>query len=207
MRTVLFIFSLACMMLPASAWSGGLDDLKHFYSETQTFSADFSQDVFDDNSKLLESSSGSFMIARPGRFRWHYVSPSEQLIIGDGQQVWIYDVELEQATQRKSVNAVAGTPAMLLSGTGDLEEDFELQELDSVKGVDWVKMVPRQTDAGFIEIAVGFSGGRIAMIILRDSFGHTTRITLRNMSETIEIKEDTFTFSPPEGVDVIREGE
>ena len=207
MKKLLFAFSMIAMFAYAPAWCSGLDDLQNFFDNTQSFSARFTQEVFDDDKKLLESSSGNFIIARPGRFRWHYELPSEQLIIGDGLQVWIYDVELEQATHRKSANAIAGTPAMLLSGKGELEKNFQLEELEPQQGMERVRMLPRQTDAGFTEIVAAFSNGLLKTILLRDSLGHTTRISLSNITEDIEIKENTFSFDPPEGVDVIREGE
>jgi chaperone LolA len=207
MKKLLFAFSMIAMFVSAPAWCSGLDELKDFFDNTQSFTANFTQEVFDDDNKLMESSSGNFIIARPGRFRWHYESPSEQLIIGDGLQIWIYDVELEQATHRKSVDAIAGTPAMLLSGQGDLEENFQLEELESQQGMQRVRMLPRQTDAGFTEIQAAFSDGLLKSILLRDSLGHTTRIILSNITEGIEIKENTFSFEPPEGVDIIREGE
>ena len=108
------------LLISESIYASGLDDLLRFYNEIRSYSASFEQKVVDENLKLLESSDGEFSIQRPGKFRWHYTNPSEQLIVGDGKEVWIYDVELEQITHRQSDAAVSQTPAMLLSGEGDL---------------------------------------------------------------------------------------
>jgi len=145
-------------------------------------------------------------IQRPGKFYWHYATPSEQLIVGDGKQVWIYDVELEQITHRQSEAALTQTPAMLLSGKGDLAETFILEDAGQRDGLDWVRMIPKSRDSGFTDIHIGFSGGSLQLLEMQDSFGQTTQVRFKNVKENSDIPEQTFTFTPPAGVDVIEEG-
>jgi chaperone LolA len=198
--------SILFMLLSPVVLGGGLDDLERFYSNIKTYTAAFEQEVMDEYLNLLEASGGKFTIKRPGKFYWHYTSPSEQMIIGDGRQVWIYDVELEQATQRNADMAVTQTPASLLSGVGELDDHFTLQELGEMEDLNWVRMLPKQSDSGFIDVQIGFSDGRLQQLILRDSFGQTTRMQFTNIQEDIDIDEQIFSFNPPQGVDVIREG-
>ncbi|GBE09393.1 outer-membrane lipoprotein carrier protein precursor [bacterium BMS3Bbin11] len=193
------------LLISESVFASGLDDLQRFYSGIKSYSASFEQTVRDEKMNLLEASSGELSIQRPGKFRWHYTAPSEQLIVGDGKQVWIYDVELEQITHRQSDAAVTQTPAMLLSGEGDLAKNFILEDAGRHDGLDWVRMIPKNRDSGFTDIHIGFSSGSLKLLELQDSFGQTTQMRFNNVKENSDIPEKTFTFTPPPGVDVIEE--
>jgi outer membrane lipoprotein carrier protein len=193
------------LLISESIYASGLDDLQRFYNEIRSYTASFEQKVMDENLKLLESSDGEFSIERPGKFRWHYTNPSEQLIVGDGKQVWIYDVELEQITHRQSDVAVSQTPAMLLSGEGDLGENFILEDAGQHEGLDWVRMIPKSRDSGFTDVHIGFADGKLQLLEMKDSFGQLTRMNFNNIKENIDIPEEIFTFIPPPGVDVIEE--
>jgi chaperone LolA len=205
MKIILISATVFFLLISNSIHASGLDDLQRFYNEIKSYSASFEQKVVDENMKLLEASSGEFSIERPGKFRWHYTNPSEQLIIGDGKQVWIYDVELEQITHRQSDAAVSQTPAMLLSGEGDLGENFILEDAGQYDGMDWVRMIPKSKDSGFTDVRIGFAGGKLQLLEMKDSFGQTTRMNFRNIEENVDIPEEKFTFVPPPGVDVIEE--
>ena len=205
MKIILISATLFFLLISNSIHASGLDDLQRFYSEIKSYSASFEQKVVDENMKLLEASDGEFSIERPGKFRWHYINPSEQLIIGDGKQVWIYDVELEQITHRQSDVAVSQTPAMLLSGQGDLGENFILEDAGQYEGLDWVRMIPKSKDSGFTDVRIGFSNGKLQLLEMKDNFGQSTRMNFMNVEENIDIPEEKFTFVPPPGVDVIEE--
>lgn len=205
MKIILISATVFFLLISNSIHASGLDDLQRFYNEIKSYSASFEQKVVDENMKLLEASSGEFSIERPGKFRWHYTNPSEQLIIGDGKQVWIYDVELEQITHRQSDAAVSQTPAMLLSGEGDLGENFILEDAGQYDGMDWVRMIPKSKDSGFTDVRIGFAGGKLQLLEMKDSFGQSTRMTFSNIVENIDIPEEKFRFAPPPGVDVIEE--
>jgi len=205
MKIILTVSIAIPLLISASSFASGLEDLQRFYSEIKSFSASFEQTVRDEKLNLLEASSGELSIKRPGKFRWHYARPSEQLIVGDGRQVWIYDVELEQITHRQSDAAVTQTPAMLLSGVGDLTENFILEDAGQRDGLDWVRMIPKNRDSGFTEILIGFSGGSLQLLEMQDSFGQTTQMRFKNVIENSDIPDQTFTFTPPPGVDVIEE--
>lgn len=205
MKTMSYVLTVFLLLTHASVYADGLSDLQRFYNEIKSYSASFEQVVVDENLRLLEASSGEFSIERPGKFRWHYATPSEQLIIGDGRQVWIYDVELEQITHRTSDAAVSQTPAMLLSGKGNLDDSFILEDAGQHDGLDWVRMIPKSGDSGFTDVRIGFLKGKLQLLEMKDSFGQSTRMDFKNIKENIDIPEELFTFTPPSGVDVIEE--
>jgi len=206
MKPLKFPVAVFFLLISNSIYASGLNDLQRFYSEIKSYSASFEQTVMDEKLSLLEASSGELSIQRPGKFYWHYATPSEQLIVGDGKQVWIYDVELEQITHRQSEAAVTQTPAMLLSGEGDLAETFILEDAGQRDGLDWVRMIPKSRDSGFTDIHIGFFSGSLQLLEMQDSFGQTTQIRFKNVKENSDIPEQTFSFTPPAGVDVIEEG-
>lgn len=179
--------------------------LERFFNDVHTYTAHFQQVVLDEGLNILQESSGTLSIERPGKFRWDYDTPYQQQIVGDGKKVWIYDVELQQVTVRRMTAALGSTPALLLAGKAGLKRHFAVTDLGHQGKLDWVKMVPKIRDGGFEDIRIGFENGVIRSLELVDGFGQTTRITLSDASENKKIDPKRFSFVPPKGVDVITE--
>ena len=193
------------MLASTVAYATGTQDLHRFFNNINSYSASFEQIVLDENQELLDQSAGIFWIERPGRFRWEYTEPSEQIIVGTGNAVWIHDVELEQVTYRKSAEAISHTPAALLAGEGDLEASFQLEDMGKQDEIDRVRMLPNNKDSGFTEIRVGFVNGQLRQLELLDTFDQTTRMRFTDIQENVNIPAETFRFTPPAGVDVVED--
>ncbi len=189
----------------ASAAKTGPEDLRRFFKDVQSFTARFNQVVLDESLNMLQESSGTLWIQRPNRFRWNYDAPFEQQIVGDGKKIWVYDVELRQVTVRAMSGGLGNTPAILLAGRGTLDEDFYVKSLGTQGKLDWLQLIPKSKDGGFEDIRVGFDKGKLRVLEMIDGFGQTTRITLRNAAENVDINPDKFVFKAPPGVDVVRE--
>jgi len=198
---VLFVLSFASLAAQAAA----TQDLQRFFNKVQRYSARFDQVTLDEAMNPIQESSGNLWIQRPGKFRWNYTVPYEQQIVGDGKQVWVYDVELKQAAVRRMEGALGATPAILLSGKGALEGVFVIKDLGHQGELDWVQLTPKKNDGGFENIRIGFEKGKIRTLEMIDGFGQTTRVTLRDAQENTQISADKFSFKPPVGVDVITE--
>lgn len=197
---------LALISACSVALADAMGQVNHFFNEVQTYSARFEQVVLDEGFNPIEESSGTVLIKRPGRFRWDYEPPTEHRIISNGDRVWTYDVELEQVTVRSLQEAVGGTPAGLLAGGADIEEEFDVTDLGEVNGpLYWVRMAPKSEDVGFEDIRIGFEDGRLRVMELVDGLGQTTRITMTDGVENRSIEDARFEFTPPDGVDVIDE--
>ncbi len=197
----LVVFFLCCTTAQASA----TQDLHRFFNQVQRYSARFDQVTLDEAMSPIQESSGNLWIERPGKFRWNYTVPYEQHIVGDGQEVWVYDVELKQAAVRRMEGALGATPAILLSGKGVLESVFVIKDLGRQGELDWLLLTPKKNDGGFEKIRIGFGKGKILTLEMVDGFGQTTRVTLRDAKENVQIDASKFKFKPPAGVDVIRE--
>lgn len=199
------IAALFIVFFGTTAQAAATQDLQRFFSKVQRYSARFDQVTLDEAMNPIQESSGNLWIERPGKFRWNYTVPYEQLIVGDGKQVWVYDVELKQAAVRRMQGALGATPAILLSGKGALEGIFTIKDLGHQGALDWVQLTPKKNDGGFEIIRIGFEKGKIRTLEMVDGFGQTTRVTLRDAQENIQISADKFSFKPPAGVDVITE--
>ena len=181
------------------------NDLQRFFSDVQSYTAKFSQVVLDESFNLLQESSGTLWIQRPDKFRWDYDIPFEQHIVGDGERIWVHDVELQQVTVRRVSGGLGATPALLLAGRGKLDENFSVNSLGLQGQLEWTQLIPKNKDGGYEEIRVGFENGRIRILEMIDGFGQTTRIALRDANENVEINAGKFVFEPPPGTDVVGE--
>ena len=148
---------------------------------------------------------GSFVFRRPGRFRWVYEPPVDQLIVGDGERVWIYDRGLEQVTVRKLAGALGSTPAALLAGSADIEKAFELSDAGAQDGLEWLLARPREPEAGFERIRIGFGPEGLRAMELTDHFGQTTVLRFSSLVRNPKVDAKEFRFDPPKGADVLGE--
>jgi len=203
MRFLFLLLSL-CFLSPA-ARADSLERFKSFLRDTKSARADFEQQVYGREGKVTQASKGSFVFQRPGRFRWTYERPLDQLIVGDGERVWIYDRDLNQVTVRKISKALGSTPAALLAGSGDIEKAFELSDAGSRDGLEWLDAKPRDADAGFERIRMGFGQAGLAAMELTDNFGQTTRLRFSNLQRNPKVDPAEFRFEPPKGADVLGE--
>ena len=199
--------ALFCLLavLASVAGAATVDELKAMLRETTTARAHFAQMVLDKNLKMLQQSTGSMQFARPGKFRWEYDKPYEQVIVGDGSRVWIYDKDLNQVTVRKFDTALGSSPAALLAGSNDIDQSYQLTATGSQDGLDWIEAVPRSQDTAFEKIRLGFSKSGLEAMELRDQFGQVTVIKFSAIERNARLSADAFSFAPPKGADVIRE--
>ena len=181
----------------------GSNELQRFLDGLDSLQADFEQVVLDETGTPIERARGRLVLARAGRFRWDYQEPYPQLIVADGQHVWVYDSELAQVTVKELDEAVGDTPTLLLTGGSSLEEHFLLRSVGKREGLEWVSLKPKSSDVSFSEIRVGLERGELTRMELFDSFGQTTKMYFHNIVKNDRVRADLFSFSPPDGVDVI----
>ena len=192
--------------IAAPAQASSLEQFRSFVSGTQSARAAFEQKVYDKGGKLTQEAKGSFVFQRPGRFRWVYDKPADQVIVGDGERVWIYDRELNQVTVRKLSAALGSTPAALLSGSADVAKAFEMSDAGSRDGLEWLQAVPRDREAGFDRMRIGFgAAGELQAMELVDHFGQTTVLRFSKVVRNPKVDAKEFRFDPPKGADVLGE--
>jgi len=189
------------LSLPADASS--LDSLKTFLSEVKSGKAHFRQLVLDQKMTTVQESSGTMLFSRPGKFRWVYEKPYEQLIVGDGVKLWMYDVDLKQVVVKQMDRAIGSSPAALLAGSNEIELHFDLKDLGRRGSLDWLEATPKDKESSFESVRMGFSTKGLDVMELRDHFSQTTVIRFSDIERNPKIPPGAFTFAPPKGVDVI----
>lgn len=199
--------ALAVLLAPAPAGATAVARLEAFLAEVRALRARFEQEVLDERGASAQRSSGTLAVLRPGRFRWDYREPYRQLIVADGERLWIYDEDLAQVTVRPQAEALTRTPLQILTtGVGGALEGFRVRELGLRGGLEWVELRPDgAADRGeFERILVGFDGPRLARMELVDAFGQTVRLRFEAVERNPELDPALFRFEPPPGVDVVR---
>jgi len=227
--SLVFLLALAA---PLTAHADAVGKLKNFIATVRTAQANFTQEVLDAKGRRIQAASGTMQFARPGKFRWSYRKPYEQIMVGDGVRFWLYDVDLNQVTVKKLDAALGGSPAALLSGSHEIERDFylknagcepraaaehsqaashvEAEQIDSCgsqnDGLEWLEARPKSQDTSFESIRMAFDAhSDLAVMELRDKFGHVTLLHFSDLMRNPKFPPELFKFSPPKGADVLGE--
>lgn len=205
MARALLGFVLTTALAAGAAHGAALDQLKAFLDGTRSARAVFAQTVASKSGRQAQKASGTMEFARPGRFRWTYDKPYYQLIVGDGERLWVYDRDLNQVTVKKLGQALGASPAALLAGDNELERNFDLRDDGRSEGLDWIEATPKGADASFERVRIGFQGNLPRVMELRDSFGQTTTLLFNQFERNPALDAGLFRFTPPAGADVVGE--
>jgi outer membrane lipoprotein carrier protein len=196
---LLTIFCCSTAMSEPSA----RQQLDNFLTGLHTLQADFRQTLLDEQTNGNQFASGTFYLSRPGRFRWDYDIPNKQYILADGRSIWLVEEDLDQVTQRSQKSALKGTPAQLLAGSGELDDEFKAMELGARLGMNWLELSPKDEDAQFARITLGFRENNLASMEMIDKFGQITRFSFTNTQRNLQLDQDLFRFIPPPGYDIL----
>lgn len=198
---------VAAMLFAAlDAHASAIEKLQTFVAATHSAQANFTQVVEDKNGKRIQSASGTMQFERPGKFRWVYKKPYEQIIVGDGKKFWMYDADLNQVTVKKLDAALGSSPAALLSGSNEIERDFALKNIDDKDGLEWLQATPKSADTSFQKILMAFNAkSELVVMELHDAFGHHTVLSFSELKNNPSFGAQQFKFVPPKGADVLGE--
>jgi len=199
--------SVLCAMclLGHEVWAASAQEqLQGFVTQVQAATGKFSQYTVGTQGQTKPAQTGQFAFQRPGRFKWDVLKPYAQQIVSDGQQLFQFDPDLNQVTVRKVDQAIGSSPAAILFGSGSLEQSFTVTALQDKDGLSWLRAKPRNGEAGFVHVDLGFSGSLPARIVLLDAFGQSTHIELSDLVSNPRLAAEVFRFVAPPGADVVR---
>ncbi|HTR07113.1 MAG TPA: outer membrane lipoprotein chaperone LolA [Paraburkholderia sp.] len=221
-RRALFVALGASLFVVSQAWASGTDQLKQFVSQVHAARGNFVQrevkappsttnaanasDAVATAVLNAKTSSGTFVFSRPGKFIWSYEKPYQQLLQSDGENLYVYDKDLNQVTERKLGGALGASPAAILFGSNDLEKNFTLSDAGVKNGIDWLELIPKSKDTQFKSVGIGFRDGNLEAMELHDVFGNVTLLTFSNIEKNPSLPASTFKFVRPKGADVITGG-
>jgi outer membrane lipoprotein carrier protein len=200
------LLTACAIALPVLAHASALDQFKSFVATTHAAKGEFTQRLVKTGSspKTSNPSTGTFVFARPGKFIWIYQKPYEQLLQADGEKLYIYDKDLNQVTIKKLGSALGSSPAAILFGSNDLEQNFALKEAGTRDGLEWLEATPKAKDTTFDKIEIGLRNGAPEAMELRDSFGQLSLLSFRKFEKNPALTAEQFRFVVPKGVDVFQ---
>jgi len=199
----LLLLTGAAALSEATSEDDGRRLVDEFVDDVATFQGRFEQALIDADGQVVEQTTGILEIQRPGQFRWSYVEPYEQWLVADGVNIWSYDVDLAQVTVKPQAEALANTPALLLSGAEGALEQFEYQGSYVETVTTWVRLAPKNTDSGFMRVELGFVENTLSRMVFFDNLEQTTLVDLRDVVVNEPIDPARFEFLVPEDVDVV----
>lgn len=205
-RTARILAFVAAACFAGGAFAGARESLDRFTSDLRGLEGRFVQRVYDGRGRVKESSSGRVALSAPRQFRWEYAEPYPQLIVADGSKVWVYDPDLEQVTVQPQGTEERNSPLAALIEPGRLDRDYIVEEAGDSEGLQWLAISPKgEEDAGFQSARLGFGAGGLARMEVIDALGQRTEIAFSGWRKNPSFAAGTFTFDPPEGVDVVGE--
>ncbi|MBT8435695.1 MAG: outer membrane lipoprotein chaperone LolA, partial [Gammaproteobacteria bacterium] len=198
---LLLIALLTGLSMPA--WAEDAEQrLKTALKNMDNLSAEFKQTLLDEDKNIVQQSSGTLALQRPGKFAWIYTEPFEQRIIADGSELWVYDVELDQVTVKPMDASISNAPIMILMKETDVTQQFKVIEVGQRKFLYWIELKPQAQDLEYQRIFIGLEDGNLRAMELQDQFGQSTQIVFDNLRVGVVHNPATFKFVPPDGVDV-----
>jgi len=189
----------------AEALASGRDQFQAFVDTTHSARAVFTQSVVSKSGRKAQVSQGTFAFSRPGKFRWTYEKPYEQLMVGDGDRLWIFDKDLNQVSVKKLGLAIGSSPAALLAADAAAEKHFVIVDAGSSEGMELIEATPRSQDGGFERVRLGFRNNLPQLMEVHDNFGQVTTLRFERFERNPALAPGLFRFVPPKGADVVTE--
>ena len=205
------LITLFASSVQAQTHADGIAQLKQFLSEVQSAEGEFEQQQLrppragEDKPKVLRKSSGRYVFKRPGLFLWETQKPFTQKVISNGQQILVWDSDLNQLSIRPIARGLAASPAALLFGEQALENHFDLISGGEKRGMYWVELKPKDAaPQNYVRLGLGFSDGLPRALELHDNFGVVTIIGLGKMRTNINVDAKQFKFEPPKNAEILQ---
>jgi outer membrane lipoprotein carrier protein len=199
---------LAGLLLAVQLKVSAADALEELVQKTRgisSYQARFNQKIKDQFDNLKDQSEGDFILQKPFKFIWHTQSPYEQKIVSDGENLWTFDIDLDQVNIQTLNKALGNTPVFLLEAdAATLANTFVVNKLQSGDDVaQTFELKPKQAGYAFERMLVLFKADRLQEILLYDTLGQKTIVDFSDIKVNQPLDPDVFNFKIPQGVDVV----
>ena len=187
-----------------------LEQVQERYLEMQSFQGNFQQTTIIESEARRASASGMIAYQRPGKMRWEYQEPDPQLLVTDGNTLWLYDHLLENVTIQELAVVTDGTALAFLLGAGELTDDFTQRRmqnslLDPDKSWKVLELVPNreQSVIEFLQLGVDSESGNLEALLFKDNSGSVRIIEFEALSYNVGFSEGFFSFEIPPGMEAV----
>ena len=194
-----------CLIIVQASSANNNNPLQYFLTDLNTLEAKFFQTLINENGDKLEKTEGILYLKTPGSFFWHYQKPYEQKIISNGNKLWIFDEDLEQVTIKNIDNKIEQTPAGIILGNQSIKEHFVQVNMGIIDSYDWIELTPKDLDAQYKSIKIGFNNDNLGMMIIVDNLEQITRIDFADAKKNIKLSSEIFNFIVPDNIDIFDE--
>lgn len=190
--------------LAMTAKAEPIEQLQQFNREIKSASGDFNQKILSKSGTVKKSSSGTFIFSRPGKFRWTYSTPYEQILVSNGKNLTIFDKDLNQVTTRSLGSSIDYSPADILFGNTDLSKNFTLTASGVKDGREWLSAIPKTKSSNFIKVNIGMLNGVPNAMELYDTLGQVTVLTFSNFKKNSGAAASSFNFTAPVNASIVK---
>ena len=195
--------------------------LQETYDKISNLSAEFRQMTFMKMSRRARHGAGSVVFQKPGRMRWDYSSPAQQVLVCDGQTFYMYfAMEKQMMVVSADQYLKSDVTYSFFAGTGNILRDFDVlppdedvKKTETAEGTEKpqggksiiIKLVPRNShpQIDYIHLWTEDSTFLTDRIQIVDHFGSVTDLFFTNIKVDQEIPAGRFTFIPPPGTEII----
>ena len=195
--------ALAATIAPANEAGPARSELEQFAGELERFQADFTQTVRTQDGRVQDRAQGQVWLQSPDMLRWVYTGEFPEIIVADGDNIWIYDEALEQVTVKPQSDQVNSSPLMILTDVDQLDTQFQVTELGDFEEMLLLELKSLDSESEFERILLGLVPGGIRMMAMEDAFGQRTEVYFENVIMNPAADPDLYKFTPPAGVDVV----
>jgi len=203
---LLVLISLVIFGLNTNVYAS--NPVSKYFTGIKSFRVSFTQKLIEEDNIKAKESSGLLIVQNPDKFYLEYTKPDKLIYVADGKKLWAYDEELEQVIVKSQSNILVNTPAMILSQPQDIEKKYTVSKIGKEEGIVKFRLTPKQKDSTFEYIIIGFIKNDLKILEMIDNFGQHTVLKFNKIEKNPILDSKTFTFVPPEGVDVLTdEGE
>ena len=198
-----FVAAMLCLLAQSAHAATARAQLESFLADVHVLKGEFEQSVVDEFGELVEDSQGELALSAPRQFRFEYQTPYPQLLIADGERLWVYDPDLEQVSVRAQSVEEANSPLTLILEPRLLDQTFVVTEGGEEHQLSWLLLTPKEERADFDRLDLGFDENGLRVMHYRDPNGQQTRLRFAHWQRDPDLPADYFAFTPPEGVDVV----
>ncbi|MFQ5585869.1 MAG: outer membrane lipoprotein chaperone LolA [Thermodesulfobacteriota bacterium] len=199
-----------CYLVPPTTPAETLDTivsrLQKRYEGIRELSADFTQETISKGMRETLTSSGRVYFRKPGMMRWEYDTPEGDLLISDGTTIWLFQADLNQVIESSADVTTTSIARNFLAGMGSIREDFDLS-LYGVTGERYrLGLTPKNSTPSIERLSIDINKASFLVVrtVVLDRFGNETRVAFKNVKTGGPLDASLFTFTPPEGVVVVR---